>query len=62
MAELLIIRVFPIFGEIFVTACWVIWTLRNDVIFDNGQISLNIWKRKFREELGLVCTKASKHN
>jgi len=30
-----------IFSEIFITACWVIWLTRNDVIFYNGQISLN---------------------
>ena len=46
------------FREIVITACWIIWTTRNGVIFDNGQININIWKRQFKEELGLVCTKA----
>ena len=46
------------FREIVITACWIIWTTRNGVIFDNGQININIWKRRFKEELGLVCTKA----
>ena len=47
-----------IFREIFITACWVLWTTRNAVIFDNGQANVNTWKLQFREELGLVCTKA----
>jgi len=47
-----------IFREIFITACWVIWTSRNAVIFDNAQADINLWKRNFREELGQVCTKA----
>lgn len=47
-----------IFREFFITACWVIWTTRNAVIFDNGQVNVNTWKLQFREELGLVCTKA----
>jgi hypothetical protein len=48
----------PIFREIFIMACWIIWVTRNVVIFDNGQINLNNWRRQFREELDLVCTKA----
>jgi len=52
----------PLFREIFITACWVIWSTRNGVIIDSGQINLNVWKTQFREvglqELGLVCTKA----
>jgi len=47
-----------IFREIFITARWIIWLARNEVIFDNGQIDINAWKRHFREEFGLVCTKA----
>ena len=31
---------------------------RNDIIFDNGVCNLSVWKRHFKEELGLVCTKA----
>jgi hypothetical protein len=48
----------PQFREIFMTACWIIWTTRNKVIFDNGQINISIWKREFKEELDLVCAKA----
>jgi hypothetical protein len=48
-----------IFREIFITACWIIWTTRNTVIFDNGQININLWKRRFKEELDLVCIKAN---
>ena len=47
-----------IFREIFITACWIIWTTRNGVIFDSGQIDLSAWKRQFKNELGLVCHKA----
>jgi hypothetical protein len=47
-----------IFIEIIITACWAIWLARNGVIFDNEQASLNSWKRRFKEELGFVCTKA----
>jgi hypothetical protein len=47
-----------IFIEIAITACRVIWNTRNDVIFDNGQINIHLWKRQFKEEFGLVCTKA----
>jgi len=49
----------PIFRELFTTACWIIWTTRNRVIFDQGQVNINIWRRDFKEELGLVCTKAN---
>lgn len=47
-----------IFREIIITACWVIWNTRNKIIFDNGQKNADQWKRQFRDELGLVCTKA----
>jgi hypothetical protein len=49
-----------IFREIFITTCWVIWLTRNNVIFNNGQININSWKFRFKEELGLVCTKAKR--
>jgi hypothetical protein len=44
--------------EFFIKACWVICTTRNSVAFYNGQINVNLWKRHFKEELGLVCAKA----
>jgi hypothetical protein len=44
-----------IFREIFITACWMIWNVRNGTIFDNKACLLADWK-----ELGLVCTKAKK--
>jgi uncharacterized membrane protein SpoIIM required for sporulation len=47
-----------IFREIFVTACWCIWLIRNGIIFDNERASINAWKRHFKTELGYVCTKA----
>jgi hypothetical protein len=46
----------PIFREIFIMACWVIWTARNAIIFDNEHVELNT--RLFKKELGHVCTKA----
>lgn len=49
-----------IFREIVITACWVIWTTRNGVIFDAKSHNLNHWKHDFKEELGLVCIKAKK--
>jgi hypothetical protein len=48
----------PIFREIFITACWLIWTTRNKVIFDHGQKNIQLWKRQLRDELDLVCAKA----
>lgn len=47
-----------LFREIFISACWVIWTTRNSIIFYNGNGNLSNWKREFREELDLVCIKA----
>jgi hypothetical protein len=44
-----------IFRGIIITGFWVIWMTRNGVIFDNGQIDINLWKRQFKEELGLMC-------
>jgi hypothetical protein len=46
-----------IFRGIIITGFWVIWMTRNGVIFDNGQIDINLWKRQFKEELGLMCIK-----
>lgn len=48
----------PIFREFFVTACWIIWTTRNRVVFYNASVCLNSLKVAFKHELGLVCTKA----
>jgi len=47
-----------IFREIMIIACWIIWKTHNSIIFDNGQKSIDQWKRNFKDELGLVCTKA----
>jgi len=46
------------FREILITGCWVIYCTRNGVIFDNGRVDINEWKRHFKNELGLVCIKA----
>lgn len=50
----------PIFREIFITACWIIWKERNGIIFDNKATSPRVWKIHLKEELGLVCIKAKK--
>jgi hypothetical protein len=47
-----------IFREIVITACWIIWKMRNSIIFDIASCNLSVWKSNFKEELGLVCTKA----
>lgn len=47
-----------IFREIMITATWIIWNTRNGVIFDNGTRNLLVWKKQFKEEFGLVRTKA----
>jgi len=47
-----------IFREIFITAAWMIWKVRNGVTFDNKAVSLTEWKILLKEELGLVCIKA----
>jgi len=47
-----------IFREIIITARRVIWNTRNKIIFYNGQRDILLWKRQFRVELSLVCTKA----
>jgi len=47
-----------IFREIMITACWIIWKIQNKIIFDNGQKCITQWKRQFKDELGLVCTRA----
>jgi hypothetical protein len=46
------------FRELVITACWVIWTTRNDVIFDNKSFNLDMWKVSFKAELDLVCIKS----
>jgi hypothetical protein len=48
-----------IFRELVITGCWVLWTMRNSIIFDNGNCNLSLWRRRFREELDLVCIKAN---
>jgi hypothetical protein len=48
----------PIFRELMITVCWIIWKTKNGIIFYNGSCNLSLWKRHFKEELGLVCIKA----
>lgn len=48
----------PCFREVLITTCWAIWTTRNVMIFDHGRVDTSVWKRRFIQELGHVCTKA----
>ena len=48
----------PIFRDLIITTCWIIWKTRNDVSFDGEDYNLCRWKFNFKEELGLVCIKA----
>lgn len=46
-----------IFKEFDITVCWVLWTARNRPILDHITCSMNNWKARFREEIGLICIK-----
>lgn len=48
-----------VFREVVITACWTIWKIINSVIFDKRQVNIFMWKKQFKEEFSLVCTKAS---
>jgi hypothetical protein len=48
----------PIFRDLIITTCWIIWKTRNGVSFDGEDYNLCRWKFSFKEELGLVCIKA----
>lgn len=49
----------PVFRKVVITTCWIIWKTRNGVIFYGGQVNIFSWKRHFKEEFSLVCTKAN---
>ncbi|TVT98983.1 hypothetical protein EJB05_55684, partial [Eragrostis curvula] len=44
--------------ELVIVACWAIWKHRNAIIFDNKNVSLQNWKREFKEEMALTVIKA----
>ncbi|TVU41186.1 hypothetical protein EJB05_14685, partial [Eragrostis curvula] len=44
--------------ELVIVACWAIWKHRNAIIFDNKHVSLQNWKREFKEEMALTVIKA----
>lgn len=48
------------FREITITACWIIWTSRNRLIFDGILCTIAKWK-DFKTQIGLVCIKAKPH-
>jgi hypothetical protein len=48
----------PFFMEIIITMCWSIWTMRNDVIFNNIPHSVQRCKMVFRKEFALVMLRA----
>jgi hypothetical protein len=45
--------------EVIILAAWSIWIHRNNIIFNNGQISFARWKGEFRE-LFLLCKRRAK--
>lgn len=47
-----------IFSEVLIACCWALWLIRNNIIFYQGQLSITVWKEKFRKEFGLACAKA----
>ena len=47
-----------VFIEIVITACWIIWTTRNRVIFYGESFTLDRWLINFRKGVSLVCIKA----
>jgi multisubunit Na+/H+ antiporter MnhE subunit len=46
------------FMEIIVTMCWVIWTMRNDAIFNNLAPTIQQCKMVFNKEFALVILRA----
>ena len=49
-----------IFREIFISACWSIWKVRNGIIFYNKALYLVEWKLVLKEDLSLICIKAKR--
>lgn len=42
------------FKEVTIVTCWSIWLLRNNIIFNQGVVSLERWKILFKEAFALV--------
>lgn len=42
------------FKEVVMLTCWTIRNHTNDTVFDNGVLSLVVWKKEFREAFTLV--------
>jgi hypothetical protein len=41
----------PYFMEVFVIAAWEIWNLRNGIIFEGKNASINLWTVKFKDQI-----------
>ena len=44
----------PFFMEVLITACWHIWKIRNDKIFNQERSSFAKWKRNFIHDITLL--------
>jgi hypothetical protein len=44
----------PLFMEIFIIGAWSIWKERNNMLCNNITPTVEAWKRRFREEFGLL--------
>jgi hypothetical protein len=40
----------PFFMEVVTIAAWEIWKIRNDRVFNNGQVHVNIWFANFKNK------------
>ena len=50
----------PIFREIVISSCWIIWTTRNSMMFDNGSGNLRNCKTISKRSLVSFVSKPSK--
>jgi hypothetical protein len=44
----------PMFMEVFIVGAWNIWKERNNMLFNNFTPNLESWKRRFKEDFGLL--------
>jgi hypothetical protein len=44
----------PLFMEVFIVTAWSIWKERNNMLFNNITPTVEEWKRRFRENFGLL--------
>jgi hypothetical protein len=44
----------PLFMKLFIVAAWSIWKERNNMLFNNITPTFEAWKRRLREDFGLL--------